>query len=235
MTTSGPHRRRLYIGLSVLMGIIAVAGFWPTYFGPLLAGTFVQPVLIHFHALVFVGWLVLFLTQALLAATGRLSWHLRLGRIGIAYGILLIIVGLFTGISRSAERLVAGGDAAGLLFAAVSDMVVFAGFFGAAIAFRRKPQIHKRLMMVAATMLLVAATGRMSFLPAPPLRLPVRLAIWFSPLVLAMAHDFKSRRLIHPVYALGLVAFLVRIFSRDLVVETSAWSAFTRWATTLLV
>jgi hypothetical protein len=87
---------------------------------------------------------------------------------------------------------------------------------------------------VAATMLLVAATARMSFLPAPPLRLPVRLAVWFSPIVLAMTHDFRSRRLIHPVYLVGLGAFLIRIFSRGFIVETAAWSAFTRWVTTLV-
>ena len=234
ITGNGLQQRPFYIGLSVLMGIIAVAGFWPTYFGPLVRGTIEQPPIIHFHASIFSGWLVLFLIQAVLAATGRISWHLRLGRIGIGYGILLIIVGLFTGISRSADRLRVGEDAEGLLFSAVADMVVFAGFFGAAIAFRRKPQIHKRLMMVAATMLLVAATARMSFLPAPPLRLPVRLAVWFSPIVLAMTHDFRSRRLIHPVYLVGLGAFLIRIFSRGFIVETAAWSAFTRWVTTLV-
>jgi hypothetical protein len=177
---------------------------------------------------------VLFLTQAVLAATGHVSWHVRLGRIGIGYGVLLIIVGLFTGISRSADRLGAGGDAEGLLFSAVADMTVFSCFFGAAIAFRRKPQIHKRLMMVAATMLLVAATARMSFLPAPPLRVPLRLAVWFSPVLLAMAQDFRSRRLIHPVYVVGLVAFLIRIFSRGFIVETDTWSAFTRWVTTMV-
>lgn len=109
VTINGLHRRRFYIGVSVLMGIIAIAGFWPTYFGPLVGGTIEQPPIIHFHALVFSGWLLLFLTQAVLAATGRVSWHVRLGRIGIGYGVLLIIVGLFTGISRSADRLSAGG------------------------------------------------------------------------------------------------------------------------------
>jgi hypothetical protein len=226
----GLHRRRFYIGVSVLMGIIAVTGFWPTYFGPLVKGTIEQPPIIHLHALVFVGWLVLFLTQAVLAATGRVSWHIRLGRIAIGYGVLLIIVGLFTGISRSAHRLSLGLPAEGLLFNAVADMTVFSAFFAAAIVLRRKPQLHKRLMMVAATMLLVAATARMSFLPA----LELRQAVWFSPLALAMAHDFRSRRLIHPVYAVGLAAFLVRSFSGRFIVDTDTWSAFTRWATTLV-
>lgn len=234
VTANRRRRRHLYIGLGVLIGIIAVAGFWPTYFGPLVDGTIQQPLLIHVHASVFVGWLVLFIAQAILASTGHIAWHLRLGRIGIGYGVLLIIVGLFTGISRSAHRIELGLGAEGLLFNAVADMVVFSSFFAAAIAFRRKPQIHKRLMMVAATMLLVAATARMQFLPGPPLRLPLRLAVWFSPVVLAMAHDFTRRRLIHPVYAIGLGAFLIRVFSGAFIVETAAWSAFTRWVTTLV-
>ena len=55
-------RRPFYIGTSVLMGFIAVVGFWSTYFGPLVRGTS-QPSLIHVHTVVFVGWLVLFLTS----------------------------------------------------------------------------------------------------------------------------------------------------------------------------
>ena len=54
-------RRPFYIGTSVLMGLMAVVGFWPTYFGPLVRGTLSQPLLIHVHTVVFVGWLALFL------------------------------------------------------------------------------------------------------------------------------------------------------------------------------
>ena len=31
-------RRPFYIATSVLMGLMAVVGFWPTYFGPLVRG-----------------------------------------------------------------------------------------------------------------------------------------------------------------------------------------------------
>lgn len=46
---------RLYIGVSLLVAAIACIGFWPTYFGPLLAGTVNKLPLIHFHATVYVG------------------------------------------------------------------------------------------------------------------------------------------------------------------------------------
>ena len=108
------RRRRFYVGTSVVMALIAVVGFWPTYFGPLVRGTLSQPLLIHVHTAVFVGWLLLFLTQVVLAATGHVKWHVRLGRFGIGYGILVVVVGLVTGVSRSADRVHAGRSANGL-------------------------------------------------------------------------------------------------------------------------
>jgi hypothetical protein len=207
------------------MGLIAIVGFWPTYFGPLVLGTISQPLLIHLHATVFSGWLVLFLTQVALAASGRVEWHQRLGRIGIAYGVLVVIVGLLTGIVRAAHRSSLGLDGDRLLFVAVADMTVFSTFFGAAIAFRRTPRLHKRLMMVAATMLLVAAASRMTFLPV----LQMRQAVWISPILLAMAYDFRAQRLIHPVYLTGLGAFFVRALSPGLLADSDTWSAVARW------
>jgi hypothetical protein len=223
---SAIQRRPFYIGASLLMGLIAVVGFWPTYFGPLVKGTIAQPLLIHIHATVFTGWLVLFLTQAVLAATKQVAWHLRLGKIGIGYGALLVVVGLTTGVLRS-SRLPLGGQAEDLLFAATADMVVFASFFAAAIVYRRKPQVHKRLMMVAANMLLIAAVARMTFIPPPPAGLPLFLAIWFLPLIVAMAYDWWSRRRIHPVYVIGLGAFVVRILAIA-IHTTDTWRAITR-------
>ena len=97
-----PQRRPLYIALSALMALIAAVGFWPTYYGPLVRLTLAQPPLIHVHTIVFTGWLALFSAQAVFAANGRLRWHLRLGRVGIAYGVVLVIVGLTTGVWRAA-------------------------------------------------------------------------------------------------------------------------------------
>ena len=224
--TSALQRRPFYIGASLLMGLIAVVGFWPTYFGPLRDRPIAQPLLIHIHATVFTGWLVLFLTQAVLAATKQVKWHLRLGKIGIGYGALLVVIGLITGALRS-SRLPLGGPAEDLLFAATADMVVFSGFFAAAIVYRRKPQVHKRLMMVAANMLLIAAVARMKFIPPPPAGLPLFVAIWFLPLIAAMAYDWWSQRRVHAVYFIGVAAFIVRILAIA-IHNTDAWRAFTR-------
>jgi hypothetical protein len=154
------------------------------------------------------------------------AWHLRLGKIGIGYGALLVIVGLTTGVLRS-SKLPLGGQAEDLLFAATADMIVFSGFFAAAILYRRRPQVHKRLMMVAANMLLIAAVARMTFIPPPPAGLPMFVAIWFLPLIAAIAFDWWTQRRLHPAYLIGLGAFVVRILAIA-IVNTDAWRAITR-------
>ncbi len=211
--------RPLYISLSILMGVIALIGFWPGYFGPLFDGTLVKLVRVHIHAILFTGWLLLFFTQVTLAAFGKVTWHMRLGKFGIAYGLLLIPVGLYNALARAIAQ--SRGFYRELL-----DMLFFAIFFGAAIAYRKQPQVHKRLMIVATAMLLVAAASRMWFLPEVPSR-PARLLIIFSilalPVVLAMGHDQVKTRKIHPVYVAGICAFLVRVFTPGYVDATEFW------------
>jgi hypothetical protein len=227
-------RRPLYVGLALLAIAIAAVGFWPTYFGPLVAGTAVKTAIIHLHAAVYVGWLALFLTQAALAATGRTASHMKLGRFAIGYGVLVIAVGLITAFARFAVRVRAGEAAAAQaqLLGPLLDMLVFAPLFAAAIYYRRTPELHKRFMIVATTALLIAAVTRMPFLGSPPDRILLHL-IWTAPIVLAIAHDFWRQRKVHPIYVLGLVVLvlegpLVRAPAR----QSQLWLDMSGWLVT---
>lgn len=225
---------RFYIGIGLLAALIAALGFWPTYFGPLLAGTAEHPRVIHVHAAIFSGWIALFGAQVVFAASGHMALHRKLGAMGVWYGVVIIVVGVFTAFSQFADRIDAGRleEAQQRLLAPLTDMIVFPLFFGAAILYRRRPEIHKRLMLVATTTLLVAAALRMSFL-GDPLPRPMRLLIWFSPILLGMAYDLIARRSIHPVYIIGLAA-LYGLSLRGFLVETDGWLAFSGWLATLL-
>ncbi len=233
---------RFYIGIGLLIALMAVVGFWPTYFGPLLIGTLQTVPVIHFHATVYSGWLLLFIAQVVFASTGHLALHRKLGKVGIYYGFGLVIVGVFTALSRFASRVQAARLEEVQLplapIAPLSDMIVFPIFFGAAVLYRRKPEIHKRLMIVATTILLIAAVGRMTFLgppgflntPMPPL---VFLVVWFSPILLAMGYDFITKRLIHPVYVIGLVGlFILRL--RGYLGRTDSWADISNWMATFV-
>ncbi|HEX7238132.1 MAG TPA: hypothetical protein VF405_14280, partial [Gammaproteobacteria bacterium] len=208
-----------------------------TYFGPLLAGAVDKTAIIHVHAAVYVGWLALFMTQAVLAATGRVASHMKLGRFAIGYGVLVVAVGLITAFARFAVRVRAGEAAAAQaqLLGPLLDMLVFAPLFAAAIYYRRTPELHKRLMIVATTALLIAAVTRMPFLGRPANQLLLHL-IWTAPILLAMAHDFWRQRRVHPVYVLGLVILvlegpLVRAPARQSQLWMDASSWLVTWVT----
>jgi hypothetical protein len=102
--------------------------------------------------------------------------------------------------------------AARFLLLPLADMALFAGFFGAAVIYRRRPEIHKRLILAATVTLAFAAVVRMSFSPL------VLLPVWLSPIFAAMAFDIWTRGRVHPVHYLStgiLSVTFVRVFLRE--------------------
>jgi hypothetical protein len=221
--------RTFYVALGTVIAAIAIAGFWRSYFGPLVSGNVDALPLIHFHAAIYVGWLALLVAQAVFAAVGRIDMHVKLGRFGIGYGIFVIAVGLLVGFVMFVVRVRAGAapEAIGRLFGPVVDMLIFAPLFAAAIYYRRRPELHKRLMILATTTLLVAAVGRMrSFLPS----FMLMQLVWSVPILLAMGYDYAKRRIVHPIYAFGLVLLLVESQPVRLAARTSdPWRSFGAW------
>lgn len=225
--------KRVYVPIGVLMMAIAIVGFWPTYFSHLLKGTLDKVPIIHVHAAVFTGWLILVIAQATLAGRGRIPLHRKVGRIGMAYGVVLIVVGVLTAISQFASRVKTGNfqQAEARLLAPLTDMLVFAPVLFAAWIYRRKPEIHKRLIVVATTILLVAAVHRTALFGGPPPPLGILLAIWLAPIAVGMLHDVLTHRVIHPVYVVG-IGLVLLLKSRAPLRETGAWKSFAAWLAT---
>lgn len=226
---------RVYLPVGLVCILIALVGFWPTYFGPLLLEGTPHPLpVIHLHAVVFMGWLLLFTTQAWLAAHGRIAEHMRVGQLGMAWGVIVIAVGWATALAVFGQRVQAGQltEAQVRLIAPLTDMLFFAPVLAAAWIYRRRTEIHKRLIVVGTAILLIAAVHRMVILGGrPPPLLPL-LAVWLSPILMGMAYDFVRRRMVHPVYLLGIALVLAMKFGRGWIKDTEAWSAFTLWLAT---
>jgi hypothetical protein len=72
------------VGMAAFMSLMVLVGFWPSYFSQVFHGIPNRPMVIHVHGLIFVGWMVLLVTQVYLAATGRIRQHRSLGIVGIA-------------------------------------------------------------------------------------------------------------------------------------------------------
>ena len=215
-------RSRFHVWLGFWMVAIVLIGFWPTYFWPLLRGTLAIPTVVHAHALVFLGWMAVLMTQVIVAARGNVRLHRRIGRWGIAYGCIVIVMGLIVGPANAVIKVDSGvwtrDEAARSLLVTIGDMVSFAIWFGAAIWYRARPEVHKRLMVVATVVLLFAALARWTFIEWGL----ARAGIWLSPIFFGMLHDWITRRRVHPVYTIGSIALFLFAF-RLLAANSEAW------------
>ena len=203
------RRQRIFLPAALVGTALAIIGFWRTYFGPLLAGVVHEPVVIHFHAVVMVTWLVLFMMQVWFAASGRVRLHIQLGPWVMGYGVVMIVVGLLATSEGFAARLATGDvfRAQRWLFGPLRDVVFIVPFLAAGWVYRRRPEIHKRVMLVATTLILLPAVSRMAFLGVPVAVWKFML-VWPLPVYMAMAHDFRTKRMVHPVYVIGIAAML---------------------------
>lgn len=215
-------RRGFYVGMALLLAAMVVAGFWPTYFGPLAGGTYAGSWVFHLHGAVFMGWMGLFVAQVALVSAGRTRLHRRLGTVGIAYGILVLLVGLGVSFYAPVMHIASGAwdldSAAAFLLLPLGDMVLFAGFFGAAVRYRRAPEIHKRLMLLATIAVIFAAVARRIPFDQPG----TFVAIWLAPVAAAMAYDWRTRGRVHQVYLIGLAILLVA-FARVWAMNHEPW------------
>jgi hypothetical protein len=221
-------RRRghqFYVGITLALIGTVVIGFWPSYFGTLVSGGVTRPMVMQVHGAVFTGWMALLLVQVSLAATGRVRWHRQLGRAGIAYGGLVLVLGLIVSIAAPVMHVHAGEwtveSAAGFLLLPLVDMILFAGFFGAAVVYRHKTEVHKRLILAATVALAFATVGRMNL---PPLQYAL---VWLAPMAAAMIFDVTSAGRVHIVNAVTTAVMAVA-FLRIFIVDSPAWLAVAR-------
>ncbi len=221
-------RSKFYVGVALLITLIVFTGFSPSFYGTVVAGV-AHPWIIHVHAAVYVGWLALLITQSVLAARGQIALHRRVGTLGIGYGVLVFVLGLIVSVAVPVIHVHAGdwpmARAEQFLIVPLGDMVLFGGFFGAAVAYRRQPEIHKRLILLAAVAVMFAAVSRVWFVES----IPVRLFVWYFPVLVGMAYDLVSRRRIHPVYWIGVAAMAVA-FLRIPLSRTDWWHGVARAA-----
>ncbi len=228
-------RSSIYMPLALLSAVIAVTGFWRSYFG----GSFLHAEwLVHVHAALFMGWIGLVGLQSWLAISGRTALHVKVGRFGMAYGAMLVVFGLTFALIMFARRVAEVGPANthGGFLAPLTDMLVFSTFLSGAWITRRRPDYHRRFILLATNAILIAAVGRASggtSSIAPGDVIPF-LLIWLSPLWIAMIYDGLRHRTFHKVYAFGAL-LLIALRYRALLRETGAWQAVSRWIAERLV
>lgn len=231
--------RGFYVWMAVACVLIAFGGFAPTYWLQLAPGTFVGSPLVHLHGLLFSAWPLYLVLQTVLAARGRIGRHRVWGLLGVSLATAMVLVGLAVANDVLVARLAAGfGDRARAFHIASTSMITLFGVFVcAAIVFVKRPEVHKRLMLLATIATLPPAIARLFFAVtvgiAPGLRPgigPPRTvesvfasALIADALILAgVVYDMRTRGRPHPAYLIG-GALLVAVQVLRGPVSTTQW------------
>ena len=234
-TAAGARRRPSFvIPVAGLAFVLTVAGFWKTYFGPLLHGVLDIPWIFHVHTVLFLGWMVLVALQAWWASRGRLDLHVAVGRYGMIYGAFIAAFGIVFSVYLFAQQVEAGhfDRVQRTLAAPFTDIGVFVvGLCGAWLA-RRRPAVHFRFIVVATNGIIIAGVTRLPIIGGTrslaARDIAVFMVVCLLPMWLAMIRDYAKERRIHPVYLFG-VALLVGLRFREALRQTDIWLQFTTW------
>lgn len=155
-----------YFAMSLLVAAIVVWGFSHTVNERLFHATLPRPFLLWIHAAAFSTWVVFFILQSALIRTHHVHVHRSLGWFGAALGTIMVPLGITTAIVMARFDTVRlhqpGADA--FLIEPFFDMLAFGVCFGLAVLWRKKPEVHRRLIFIATVVLLDAAFGRIPYL-----------------------------------------------------------------------
>ena len=211
---SGPlvnrFNRSFYFLMSLLIAGIVAYGFSQTIDQNLIHPPIPRPKILYLHATMFFGWVLLFMAQTALLEARKPRWHRRLGWAGFVLGTFIPVVGIATSLAMARFNVLHAigtrDGAAAFLAVPINDMIDFSATFSLAIWWRRKTEVHRRLMLMATCCLLAAAFARFPFITINALR-------WYGGvdvlILLGVMRDLVANGRIHPVYLYGLPLFIL--------------------------
>jgi hypothetical protein len=231
--------RWFFVWMAGACAFVAFAGFAPTYWLQLPVGTFVGSPLLHLHGLLFSAWLLFFLLQTTLAASGRVARHRAWGLLGVSLATAMVLVGFATANDVLKTRLAAGfGDRARAFHIASTSMITLFGIFVfAAIVSVARPDVHKRLMLLATISILPPAIARLLFAVTvgigaglrPGLGPPRTVESVMAPALIAdglilagVFSDVRTRGRPHSTYVIG-GAIIVAVQLLRVPLSTTPW------------
>lgn len=236
--------RWFFIGVGLLMILLNFSAFGPSIFDP-SGRRMPLPLtpLVATHVAVSTAFLFVFLAQATLVATGRTDVHRRLGIFGALLAAALIVLGYFALIGEARRGFDLSGDLSSLpappgmevasIMSPVIQLLLFGMLFGAGLFYRDRPELHKRLILLAVLGILsqppmthvITHWGPLH--PWAPLLFPLSSAAFLAP---SAIHDKVVDGRIHPVSIwVPIAVFVVQVAFFAVIAATPLWSAIADW------
>jgi hypothetical protein len=197
-----------YFFMSLLIAVTVVYGFSHTVDKNLIHPVVPRPFLLYIHGAVFSGWVIFYIFQSALVRTHNVALHRRIGWFGVALGVAISVLGISTAVTMARFNTLQlhQTDAAPSLMIPLFDITVFSISFALGIYWRKKPEFHRRLLLIASCALTAAGFGRFP----PHLLPPVVFYAGVDVLILlGVARDLIVNKRVHQVYLYALPAIIL--------------------------
>ena len=151
--------RYFFVVMASVFIIMAVIGFGEDYHT-----FYTQHITVnwfaHVHGVLLTGWLLVFLTQAILVVKGNLKFHRQLGQFSVVLGVLVwISMGIVIFHAHIGYPLHSNISWA-IVMLLFMTMNLFGLFFTWAVIKRKNAAAHKRLLFLATLVLIAAGFNR---------------------------------------------------------------------------
>ena len=199
---------RFFLKSAIVMALVIVVGFSLQL--AMGRSTFASPLRVHVHAVLFMGWVAIYVLQNTLVATGRIGLHRRLGWFAVVWAAAMVASGIAVTVimTRAGTVPFFFQPLQFLVFDPVA-VLTFAGLTAAAVVLRRRTEWHRRLHFCGMAMLLAPAFGRI--LPLPLLQPWAWEATFAVTLLFPIAGAWADRRRfgqVHPAWRWGIGTML---------------------------
>ena len=227
--SSARRHPAFFPAMSSLLVVLVFLGFAPTYYlRPESAGPI--PAYLHVHGAAMTIWFLLLLVQTGLIATRRRAVHRRLGFVGAVVAAVIVVLNPLV-VAWSVPHLMAVNMSTELTALIVVADLLFIGIFlmlvGLAIRWRRYPETHSRMLLLASLAVSGPAIGRFSLnLAETPF--PGIVGLMVLPL-LVVVHDRVMTKRVHPASAWGAAAIIGSTVLSVVVSNTAAGGIIVQW------
>ncbi|MBI3777582.1 MAG: hypothetical protein HY274_01475 [Gammaproteobacteria bacterium] len=224
--------RRFSTGVAIAAALIVFMGFARSYYLKGVFGTPSLPGLVHLHGIVMTLWFALFVAQVRLIAAHRTDLHRRVGVVGALLAVLVLVVGVTTAIVAAKRGFTPGPPPLVFLSIPLGDMLVFAVLVSLGLLFRRRRDIHRRLMLLSSVGILAAAIARIPFgfiETGGPL---VFFGLTDLCVLACVVFDTVKNHRLHPAFGWGILFIVASQPLRLMLTSTAVWMQFAVWLTT---